>query len=192
MLNRRNFIATSVAATALGVGGAQAHSNSNYVIPEDHLPVQVPIRAGFAPGEIHVDPTTFKLYWTLEDETAIRYSVGVGRKGLYEPGEFYVGAKKEWPSWTPTPAMIRREPEQYAKFADGMPGGPDNPLGARALYLFEPGRGDTFLRIHGTGQPWTIGTAVSNGCARLINAHAIDLYDRVPMRTRVVLYPNSV
>ena len=152
-------------------------------------PVQVRIRPGMAANEIHVLPDSFMLYWTRGDDTAIRYMVGVGRPGLYEPGEFYVGAKKEWPSWTPTQSMIDREPDHYAQYADGMPGGPENPLGARALYLFQPGRGDTFLRIHGTNAPGTIGTAVSNGCARLINPEIIDLYNRVPIDSRVVLHP---
>ena len=85
--------------------------------------------------------------------------------------------------------MIDREPEKYAKYKDGMPGGIDNPLGARALYLFTPERGDTFLRIHGTNDPDTLGRRVSNGCARLVNSQIIELYDQVPMDTRVVLYP---
>jgi len=128
---------------------------------------------------------------TLPRGRAIRYTVGVGRTDLYEAGTFYVGAKKEWPSWTPTPGMIARQPEQYAKFANGMPGGVNNPLGARALYLFTPERGDTFLRIHGTSDPRTISAAVSNGCARLVNQHVIELYNRVPMGTRVVLNPKT-
>ncbi|EPX83885.1 ErfK/YbiS/YcfS/YnhG family protein/Tat domain protein [Salipiger mucosus DSM 16094] len=86
--------------------------------------------------------------------------------------------------------MIEREPEKYEKYADeGMPGGPGNPLGARALYLFTEDRGDTFLRIHGTDDPDTIGRAVSNGCAGLVNDHMVSLYKQVPMDTRVVLYP---
>ena len=114
--------------------------------------------------------------------------MGVGRGDLYIPGTFHVGAKKEWPSWTPTKEMIARSPGHYAQFADGMPGGPGNPLGARALYLFDDVRGDTFLRIHGTPEPWTIGSAVSNGCVRLVNDHITALYDTVPIGTRVVLY----
>jgi lipoprotein-anchoring transpeptidase ErfK/SrfK len=145
--------------------------------------------AGFLPGELHVDPDSFSLFWTLPGDQAILYACGIGRAGLYEPGEFFVGAKKEWPAWTPTPDMIDRQPELYAQWADGMPGGPDNPLGARALYLFTPERGDTFLRIHGTNAPDTIGTAVSNGCARLVNDQIIDLYERVPLQARVVLHP---
>jgi lipoprotein-anchoring transpeptidase ErfK/SrfK len=103
-----------------------------------------------------------------------------------------IGAKKEWPSWTPTPGMLRREPEDYSRWRDGMPGGLNNPLGSRALYLFPPGRGDTFLRIHGTNDPSTLARRVSNGCARLVNDQMIDLYDRVPIDTRVVLHPNVV
>nr|WP_242601372.1 L,D-transpeptidase [Pseudaestuariivita atlantica] len=164
-------------------------ARANYVVPEAHMPRIVPIRASFAPYELHVDPGQFALYWTLPGQTAIRYVVRVGRGDLYEAGEFTIGAKKEWPSWTPTPEMIEREPEKYKQYEDGMPGGPENPLGARALYLFQPGRGDTFLRIHGTPQPWTMGRAVSNGCVGLVNAHIEHLYNRVPMGTRVVLYP---
>ncbi len=138
-------------------------------------------------GGIHLIPDTFKLFWTLETRKAIRYTVGIGHPGLYEPGEFTVGRKAKWPSWTPTQAMIRRNPA-YAQWEGGMPGGPNNPLGARALYLYNAAGHDTMLRIHGTNLPRTIGTAVSNGCARLTNEHAIELYERVPVGTRVVLY----
>ena len=88
--------------------------------------------------------------------------------------------------------MIDRDPDAYAKYADGMPGGPDNPLGARALYLFQPGVGDTFLRIHGTNKPDTIRTDVSNGCARLTNEQVIDLYPRVPIGAPVFLYEKNL
>ncbi|MGR3501661.1 L,D-transpeptidase [Pseudaestuariivita sp.] len=183
MLNRRTFISTLAASAAAPmVAGA-------YTVPDAHMPIIVPIKGEFAPGEIHVDPGQFSLYWTMPGNRALRYAVRVGRGDLYEAGEFTIGAKKEWPSWTPTPDMIEREPEKYKQYEDGMPGGPDNPLGARALYLFVPGRGDTFLRIHGTPQPWTIGSAVSNGCVGLVNQHIEHLYNRVPKGTRVVLYP---
>jgi lipoprotein-anchoring transpeptidase ErfK/SrfK len=145
----------------------------------------------FAPGQILADPDTFSLYWTLEDKKALRYIVGVGRGDLYEPGTFFVGAKKEWPSWTPTKEMIARNPDSYAKWKDGMPGGPTNPLGARALYLFDERRGDTFLRIHGTPEPWTVASAVSNGCVRLVNDHIKLLYDIVPIGAPVTLYPKT-
>lgn len=157
------------------------------LVPPPRL-VQLPY--AMTPYEVHVFPDQFRLYWTLPDRTAWEYAIRVGRDRLYEDGEFYVGAKKEWPSWTPTPDMVEREPEKYAKYAEeGMPGGPGNPLGARALYLFQEGRGDTYLRIHGTDEPETIGRAVSNGCAGLINDQMVMLYDQVPMDTRVKLYP---
>ena len=158
-------------------------------MPEEMLPREVRIKNNFAPYEVHVDPGQYALYWTLPDQKAIRYAVGIGRTDLYTAGEFYVGARKEWPRWTPTPGMLKREPEKYMKYKDGMAGGLNNPLGSRGLYLFKPGKGDTFLRIHGTNDPNTIGKRVSNGCARLINDQMIELYDRVPMNTRVVLYP---
>lgn len=191
-MDRRTFCLSGVAA--LGIAGhasaqtATAGTGAGYQLPEQFNPRKVRIR-GVGPGEIHVVPAEFALYWTLPGGEAIRYAVGIGRPGLYESGTFFVGAKKEWPAWTPTPAMIEREPHIYKKWENGMPGGPGNPLGARALYLFEPGRGDTFLRIHGTSDPRGIGRQVSNGCARLVNAHAIHLYDQVPMNTRVVLHP---
>lgn len=178
-----------VVCGAVGVEAAVPAALPDYNIPEEFLPREVRIRNDFDPFEIHVDPGQYALYWTLPDKKAIRYAVGIGRTDLYESGEFYVGAKKEWPRWTPTPDMIKRDPGRYARFADGMPGGLNNPLGARGLYLFQPGKGDTFLRVHGTNEPETIGRRVSNGCARLINDHMIDLYDRVPMQTRVVLHP---
>jgi lipoprotein-anchoring transpeptidase ErfK/SrfK len=176
------------AASVSLLGLAAVEPAGAQTVPATMLPVEVRTRPEIAPNELHVIPDSFMLYWTLPGSRAIRYMVGIGRPGLYESGEFYVGAKKEWPSWTPTQSMIERNPD-YAQWEDGMPGGPNNPLGARALYLFEPGRGDTFLRIHGTNAPSTIGTAVSNGCARLVNDQAIDLYNRVPMRSRVVLHP---
>lgn len=210
MLTRRHFIWTSAMAAAAAPAFAQSVSeegalaitvnpearpldlpqNPYGVVPSDDplAPTLVNVAPGIAPNEIHVDPNRFRLYWTLpEPGRAIRYAVGIGRRGLYESGTFRVGAKKEWPSWTPTPEMIERDPEEYEQYADGMPGGPNNPLGARALYLFDGPR-DTFLRIHGTNAPRTIGTAVSNGCARLTNEYIVDLYNRVPLQAKVFLY----
>ena len=195
-MRRREFLtglATVGAAFPAGIAAAHPVKQvPNYALPAEMLPRIVPIAGSFMPYEIHVNPDEFALYWTLPGNKALRYVVGIGRAGLYEAGEFYVGAKKEWPSWTPTPGMLRREPGLYSKWKDGMPGGLNNPLGARALYLFTPERGDTFLRIHGTDDPSTLARRVSNGCARLINDQMIDLYDRVPMDTRVVLYPPLV
>lgn len=188
-MHRRQFIASGLAGVSAALVADAARAQSARGASFD--PVMVRVRADVAPNELHVLPDAFMVYWTMPGGVAMRYRCGVGRPGLYESGVFYVGAKKEWPSWTPTPAMIEREPEQYAQYADGVPGGPDNPLGARAIYLFQEGRGDTFLRIHGTNAPGTIGTAVSNGCARLINSEIIDLYERVQMRSRVVLHPKA-
>lgn len=192
-MRRRQFVGGALAAATLGSGTtATAHPPRklpDYNLPPELLPRIVNISMNLAPYEIHVIPQEFALYWTLPGNTALRYVVGIGRPGLYEAGEFYIGAKKEWPSWTPTPGMLRREPKRYSRWVNGMPGGLNNPLGARALYLFQPGRGDTFLRVHGTNDPSTLGRRVSNGCARLVNDQMIDLYDRVPMDTRIVLYP---
>lgn len=197
MLNRRHFISTGFAIGGLGLSGANAHTTeSDYTLPEDFLPREVRISNKLPPGEIHVDPNRFALYLTLPKKMAIRYTVGVGRGNLYHSGTYVVGTKREWPSWKPTPAMMKRQPASYKNFKEGgqyesgMPGGIKNPLGARALYLFTE-NGDSYLRIHGTNAPRTIGTAVSNGCARLVNAHVIDLYNRVPVGTRVVLYPKT-
>jgi lipoprotein-anchoring transpeptidase ErfK/SrfK len=196
MLTRRHFIMTGSAIGILAAHPAFAQEAEQPAPTADPVnplaPTLVTLAGEIPANEIHMDPNTFRLYLSLGGNQAMRYAVGVGRKGLYEAGSFYVGAKKEWPSWTPTPDMIEREPEKYEEFAEGMPGGPENPLGARALYLFEPGRGDTFLRIHGTNAPRTIGRAVSNGCARLTNDYIVDLYDRVPMRAKVFLYHHHI
>ncbi len=198
MLNRRKLLTSSLAASLLGlsplVSPALAHKvrGKKYVLPQKYMPREVRLRPNSLPvGEIHVYPDQFYLYWTLPNDRAMRYSVGVGRGNLYHPGVFFVGAKKEWPEWTPTQDMIEREPELFTQWADGMPGGIKNPLGARALYLFTRGKGDSFLRIHGTDNPRTIGTAVSNGCARLVNDQVIELYNQVPLGTKVVLYKKA-
>ena len=158
-------------------------------VDEVYLPQLVNTRRDLPAGEIHVFPDEYFLYFMLQGGLAIRYGVGIGRPGLYEPGTFTVARKAEWPWWRPTNAMIARDPDRYGPFRDGMPGGPDNPLGARALYLYDAAGNDTFLRIHGTNAPRTIGSAVSNGCARLVNDHIIDLYPRVPIGTSVTLHP---
>lgn len=195
-ISRRNLVTRALSAGALAAlplpvvtGVARAAAPENWTLPPEHMPVRVNLRDGFEPGMILVDPNTYALYWTQKNRQALRFIVGVGRGDLYEPGSFTVGAKKEWPSWTPTKEMIARNPGRYGGYAGGMPGGPNNPLGARALYLFDEARGDTFLRIHGTPEPWTIGSAVSNGCVRLVNEHVALLYELVPIGAKVVLYP---
>ncbi len=184
LMNRRNLLITGAAAL---VATPAVSATGEYQIPDDQKARIVRIRDGFAPGEIHVDPGQFALYWTLEGGKAVRYPVGIGKEGRYYSGTFRVGRKAEWPRWTPTKNMIRREPHIYAKHAAGMPGGGPNPLGARALYLYKGNR-DSLLRIHGTPQPENVGRAVSNGCVRMINAHVIDLANRVPNGARVVLH----
>lgn len=190
IFTRRTFIATGLAATFCGRAFAHTErSAEEWVMPEEFLPRPVRFSEPQAPGAVIVDPDYFALYLAITADEGIQYSVGVGRGSLYESGVFSVGAKKEWPSWTPTDDMIERDPDQYAKWADGMPGGPDNPLGARALYLFDDAGNDTFLRIHGTPEPWTIGSAVSNGCVRLANEHIMELYNAVELGAPVLLLP---
>jgi lipoprotein-anchoring transpeptidase ErfK/SrfK len=137
-----------------------------------------------APGTIVVDTFARRLYYVLENGGAIRYSIAVGREGLSFRGAGVIARKEEWPSWQPTANMIRTRPDLYAEYAGGLPGGLENPLGARALYLYRGGR-DTYFRIHGTVQNSSIGRATSAGCIRLFNQDAIDLYGRVAMGTRV-------
>lgn len=183
-ISRRTLLASGAAALAAGPAFS---AKQPYEIPREHQARIVSTRSDFRPGDIHVDPGQFALYLILPEGKAIRYPVGIGLVERYRSGTFRIGAKREWPSWTPTKAMIRREPELYAKHARGMAGGPDNPLGARALYLYSGSR-DSLLRIHGTPKPQFVGYRVSNGCVRMINAHVLDLYERVPNGTRVVLH----
>ncbi|MEH3116262.1 MAG: L,D-transpeptidase [Methylorubrum populi] len=145
-----------------------------------HYPTKEP------PGTLVIDPYGRFLYLVMEGGKAMRYGVGVGKAGLEFTGEATVARKASWPRWTPTSDMIRRDPKRYGPWAGGMAGGDRNPLGARALYLFEDGK-DTLYRIHGTTEPWSIGEAVSSGCIRMLNQDVIDLHRRVPIGTRVVV-----
>jgi lipoprotein-anchoring transpeptidase ErfK/SrfK len=137
------------------------------------------------PGTVIVDPRERFLYLVQEGGQAIRYGVGVGRDGLEWAGRARIGRKAEWPRWTPTANMIARDPAN-AEWANGMEGGLGNPLGARALYLYEGNR-DTMYRLHGTNEPGSIGQALSSGCIRLFNQDIIDLHQRVPTGTAVVV-----
>lgn len=186
MLTRRCFVITGAAAAA-AAGASPALAHKGYIVPEEHLPRMVELPVELPVGEIHVEPDEFALYLIQPEQKAIRYTVGIGRGDLYHSGVYTVGERRRWPDWKPTPEMIKRNP-RYEKFADGVPGGPTNPLGTMALYLFNSRGRDTLLRIHGTPDPWTVGRAVSNGCARLIQSHALHLYTRVPLGTRVVLH----
>jgi len=138
------------------------------------------------PGTIVVDTAARYLYLVRENGRALRYGIGVGKEGLAWSGRARVGRKATWPRWTPTAAMIKRDPERNAPWAAGMEGGLDNPLGARALYLYDGDR-DMMYRIHGTTEPWSIGQAVSSGCIRMFNQDIIDLYSRVPVGSPVVV-----
>jgi lipoprotein-anchoring transpeptidase ErfK/SrfK len=132
----------------------------------------------YKPGTIIVETGERRLYFVLGDGKAVKYGVGVGRDGFTWSGSHRVSRKAEWPGWTPPAAMRKRVPDLPAY----MPGGPDNPLGARALYI-----GSTLYRVHGTSEPWSIGQAVSSGCIRLTNEDVVDLYERVQVGALVVV-----
>lgn len=150
---------------------------------------EVPYISSYTPGTVVVDPNERFAYLIQENNRALRYGVGVGKVEAFNfQGEATIAAKKEWPGWKPTPDMIAREPDRYGPLKDGLPGGPTSPLGPRALYLFRDGK-DTFYRLHGTVEPWTIGTKVSSGCVRLFNQDIIDLYNRVPIGAKAVVLP---
>ena len=146
-----------------------------------------------APGTIVVDPYAKFLYFVDGPGSAIRYPIAVGREGRGFSGQARIGRKAEWPGWTPTANMVRREPEVYGPFARGIPGGKASPLGARALYLYRGGR-DTYFRIHGTNDPETIGNQGSAGCIRMFNQDVIDLHARVAVGAQVVVrtYEQSI
>lgn len=132
----------------------------------------------FAPGTIVISTKERRLYYVLGNGQAVRYGVGVGRPGFTWGGMKSITRKAEWPGWTPPPQMLKRRPD----LPRHMKGGPDNPLGARAMYL-----GSSLYRIHGSNEPWTIGQAVSSGCIRMTNDDVTDLYARVRVGTRVVV-----
>lgn len=151
---------------------------------------EVDYRTSEVPGTIVIDTPNRYLYLVRENGRAIRYGIGVGAEGMAWSGRATVGRKATWPRWTPTRAMIQRDPARNAPWANGMPPGLSNPLGPRALYLFQ-GERDTLYRIHGTNEPDTIGHAISSGCIRMLNPDIIDLYSRVPTGSSVVVLPAS-
>jgi lipoprotein-anchoring transpeptidase ErfK/SrfK len=142
----------------------------------------IDFQSNLAPGSILVRTAERKLYYILPGGQAIMYRVGVGREGFSWSGTNRISRKAEWPDWRPPAVMIEREAERGHIIPAFMPGGPQNPLGARALYI-----GGTEFRIHGTTQPWSIGHAVSSGCIRMLNEHVIDLFDRVEVGAQVVV-----
>lgn len=208
LLDRRIFLAGAASALlgacTTGMSGPVALSGGpNLLTAEDEpfrvapvdlssIPSQYHRReirdpTGEAPGTIVVDPGQRYLYLVMGDSRAMRYGIGVGRQGFAWNGTATIQNKRKWPSWNPPVEMQARD-ENARKWKDGMPGGPSNPLGARALYLYQGGK-DTLYRIHGTNEPRSIGRAMSSGCIRMLNADVIDLYDRVPIGTKVVVLP---
>ena len=186
MISRRALIGGAAIAALSSPTILRAHTAEPFELADEFQPREVRVREQHSPGRIIVVPRQFYLYYVFDAERAIRYGVGVGKAGLEFKGAAVIERKAEWPSWRPTNDMIRRNPDRYARFADGVPGGPNNPLGARALYLYRDGR-HTYYRIHGTTEPWSIGKSVSNGCIRMLNEHVIQLYEQVPVGTPVVV-----
>ncbi|MBO9463223.1 MULTISPECIES: L,D-transpeptidase [Stappiaceae] len=187
MLSRRSLLACSAAICGTIVVPASAHPTGKKPFKVDPKFEPQSVRYfSHPPGTIVVDTGKHFLYLVESYGSARRYGIGVGKAGRSLKGEAVVERKAKWPSWRPTANMIRREPGKYAKYAAGVPGGPGNPLGSRALYLYRNGR-DTMYRIHGTTEPSSIGRSVSNGCVRMINVHVEDLFERVPLGTRVII-----
>ena len=212
MLTRRHFLAASaltlatpavLRAQAVGTSPLELTVNpeavdpgtivlpptmeGSYQIPAEYQARIVDVQPGLVPSDIHIVPQSYHLYFILPGAKAIRYGVAVGQEGLGWSGAARIARKVEWPSWRPTDEMIERSPDHYAKYADGMPGGPTNPLGARAMYFFQ-GERDTAIRVHGTTSPESIGHRASNGCFRMYNSHVIDLYGRVPLGAGAYAY----
>jgi len=212
MLTKRHFIITSAAMFSAPlpslVAAAPTSNSANWdswdaqVTPANYdpatsnpwgvdprfLPHRVEANSGLKAGDIHVDAVARYLYHIQNDGTAMRYGVAIARGNLYEAGVYTIRRKAKWPTWTPTAAMIKRDPETYEQHADGMNGGPNNPLGSRALYLYVGNR-DTYLRIHGSPYPRSIGGRASSGCVRMIMPHINELYEHVALGTTAHLYP---
>ena len=150
------------------------------------LPQRVLANDELRPGDIHVDAVARYLYHIEEGGTAMRYGVAIAQGDLYEPGTYTIKRKVEWPHWRPTQNMIERDP-QNAQYADGVEPGPANALGSRALYLYVGDR-DTYLRIHGTPYPESIGGRASSGCVRMVMAHINDLFENVEIGSTAYLY----
>lgn len=168
-------------------------TDAGYVVPA--IPTQkiapqyrrqvVKYETSETPGTIVVDTQNKFLYHVEQDGKAMRYGIGVGREGFTWKGNAKVAMKREWPTWTPPSAMIKRQPE-LAKFASGMVPGLNNPLGPRALYLYKGGQ-DSGYRLHGTPEWWSIGKNVSSGCIRMMNQDIMDLYDRTDVGSKVIV-----
>ncbi|MDY8109441.1 L,D-transpeptidase [Fulvimarina sp. 2208YS6-2-32] len=190
--------------SSLTSGSVNAVSNPDYAsvvddgyalpaIPSDKIDpkylrqqVSYPEGSQYEPGTVVVDTPNRFLYIIEPGGMAMRYGIGVGAAGFSWSGDAYVNSKQHWPKWHPPGEMIDRKPELEKYRNGGMEPGLTNPLGARALYLFQGGR-DTLFRIHGTPEWWTIGTAASSGCIRMMNQDVIDVYERVPRNAKVIV-----
>ncbi|MFO1133685.1 MAG: L,D-transpeptidase [Rhodoblastus sp.] len=155
-----------------------APTDARRVVPAEYLRTEIEYRTSERPGTVVVDTRDKHLYLVQDGGRAIRYGIGVGRPGFTWSGVKSITRKAEWPDWTPPPEMLKRRPD----LPTHMAGGPENPLGARALYL-----GSSLYRIHGTNEPYTIGQNVSSGCIRMMNHDVEDLYGRVKVGTKVVV-----
>ncbi len=210
-VSRRSFLTGSAAAFGtLGLGGCVTTEGMNSAelaalygpVPDNRFPIpavdiskinpkyyraSVAYDTREAPGTIVVDPKNFYVYRIEGEGKATRYGANVGREGFLWNGEAYVGRKAEWPIWTPPKEMIARQPEA-AKYAKGMPGGPDNPLGARTLYLYQNGR-YTLYTLYSTSDPETIGSGITSGCTGLLTQDMMDLYQRTLVKTKVIVLP---
>lgn len=199
--SRRSFIGGTAAILAAGASPSLALADTGddpYPLPPfDYSKLKPAFRPAVVPytgrqyvGTVIVDTSAHQLSLIIEGGQALRWGCAVGKDGFRWAGLADVGRKVMWPKWTPPKEMIERHPEK-AKWANGMPGGYDNPLGARALYLFQNGQ-DTLFRIHGTTEPMSIGTNASSGCIRMISQDVVELYRRVPIGSRVVVLAEGV
>ena len=210
-LDRRSFLLGSAAGLgALGLSGCatsdallRAEAAKVYgPVPDEKFPIPaadvskidpkyfrqiVNYDSSESPGTIIVDPSKYYVYRIEDDGKATRYGANVSRPEFLWSGDAYVGRKAEWPIWTPPKEMIQRQPEA-GKYARGMPGGLDNPLGARTLYLYKDGK-YTLYTIYSTSDPESIGTGVTSGCTGLLTQDMLDLYSRTPVKTKVVMLP---
>lgn len=210
-LDRRSFLlGSAVSFGAFGLAGCAtqegmslAEAEKHYgAVPDKKFPINavdisqvdpkyfrrtVQFESNEAPGTIIVDTSKYFVYRVEGEGKATRYGANVGREGFLWSGEAYIGRKAEWPTWTPPREMIKRQPE-VAKYARGMPGGPENPLGARTLYLYQNGL-YTLYTLYSTSDPDTIGTNLTSGCTGLLTQDMIDLYDRTTVKTKVIVLP---
>jgi lipoprotein-anchoring transpeptidase ErfK/SrfK len=184
--DRRNFLLTSLVVLAGCAADRSTITQYEPGSPAEQARRVVTYNANVSPGTVIVEPSKHALYLVQENGKALMYPVGVGKAGHGFSGRAKIGRKEEWPNWTPTANMIADDPEVKGPLASGLRGGEANPLGARALYLYQDGR-DTLYRIHGTNEPSSIDKSVSSGCIRMFNHDVIDLYERVPVGASVIV-----